>query len=403
MKLQNKWTPLFLSNFLGVYNDNFLKNCIIFMAITWSLPSWLTSSQLISVVSACLVLPYLVLSPLGGRLAVQYSKIAVFRIFKLLELPIMMLACLAFYYHWVSLAIFAVLLMGIQSCLYSPSKYSLIRDIGGEEGVSFGSGVFEMMAFLGILIGTVSAAFIANGNNDTLIYPIFLGIALLGYIVTRQIKAKELPLQSSNSTSLNPISFLFCSFRFARQHKDVNLAIFGASAFWLIGGMLQMNLFIHTKNIYQASNFTTGLVMASAAIGIALGSWMAGKSMGNKVNSSFIYLGLMGMMLSLFLIISLPLTLEIFSCCIFLFAFWGGFFQIPCLAMIQLSDVGRKMGDVIAYLNLTTFIFILVGTLLFSILTYLTSENSYVIFTTLLIICSIVLLVFMFILNKDEM
>ncbi len=394
MFLRSKWTPLFFSNFLGVYNDNLLKNCIIFMAVGWSLPTWLTQSQLISIVSASLVIPYLFLSPLGGRLAVVYSKTAVFRLFKLLELPIMLVASVAFYFHWVILAIVSVLLMGIQSCLYSPSKYSLIRDIGGEEGVSFGSGVFEMMAFLGILIGTVTASLISDLSYRWVVYVLFLGLALVGYVVTRSIRAKELPEDKLNLGTLNPFLFLIDSFRFARKHKNVNTAILGASTFWLIGGMLQMNLVIHTKNAYHASNATTGLVMAFAAVGIALGSWIAGKISGKDVKPGLILIGLIGMILSLMVIVLFPLRFEIFTFLIFLFAFMGGFFQIPCLSMLQKSDVGRKLGDMVGYLNLVTFIFVLLGTLLFSLITYFTAENSYAVFASIALICIISLLYF---------
>src|SRR5665647_1369786 len=167
---RSKWTALFVSNFLGIFNDNLLKNSIIFITVTWTIPNWLTQSQLISIVSASLIVPYLFLSPLGGRFAVIYSKKKVFIFFKLLEFPIMFIACVAFYYQWVMLAVFSVLLMGIQSCLYSPSKYSLIRDIGGVEGVSFGSGIFEMMAFLGILTGTVIASVVSDHYSQWLTF-----------------------------------------------------------------------------------------------------------------------------------------------------------------------------------------------------------------------------------------
>src|ERR1035437_9256464 len=102
---RNKWTPLFLSNFLGVYNDNFVKNCIIFIAVGWAMPRWMTQSQLISMVSASLVVPYLFLSPLAGRLAVIYSKKEVFRVCKLLEIPVLVLACVGFYFQWVMMAV----------------------------------------------------------------------------------------------------------------------------------------------------------------------------------------------------------------------------------------------------------------------------------------------------------
>lgn len=386
----NKWTPLFLSNFLGIFNDNFLKHCIIFIAVGWSLPSWLTQSQLISLVSASLIVPYLFLSPYGGRLAVIYSKKKVFLFFKFLELPIMLIACISFYYQWIILAVVSVLLMGIQSCLYSPSKYSLIKDIGGEKGVSFGSGVFEMMAFLGILVGTVTASVVSDLYNQWLVYVFFIGLALLGYYVTRSIRAVELPENKDGIGNLNPILFLVDSYKYARKHHYVNSAVFGASSFWLIGGMLQMNLVIHCKKVYQASNTTTGLVMAFAAIGIAMGCWAAGKISGSQVKKGLILIGLFGMSFLIVLLTFFKLPMVVFVFCVFSVAFMGGIFQIPCLSMLQKSNLGRKLGDMIAYLNLVTFIFVLLGTFLFSLTTYFTSENSFVVFGVILAICLLV-------------
>ncbi|MDR3652313.1 MAG: MFS transporter [Paludibacter sp.] len=395
MKLfRSKWAALFFSNFLGVFNDNFVKNCIIFIAIGWSMPKWITQSQLISMVSASLIVPYLFLSPLAGRFAVIYSKKSVFRISKLFEIPVLVLACVAFNFHWVMVAVLAVLLMGILSCMYSPSKYSLIRDIGGEHGVSYGSGVFEMMAFLGILLGTVTASVVSDHYNQWLIFGIFIGLAILGYMVTRSIRAHELPENKEEVGTLNPVRFIRDSYLFAHQHANVNSAIFGASVFWMIGGMLQMNLVIHTKHIYHASNSITGIVMACAAIGIALGTWAAGKISGKDVKTGLILIGIGGMSIGFFLITFFQLSLVIFIVLIFFVAFMGGIFQIPCLSMLQNSNLGRKLGDMIGYLNMLTFIFVLLGTFLFSAITYFTSENSFVVFGAILVICLFVTIYF---------
>jgi len=392
---RNKWTPLFLSNFLGVYNDNFVKNCIIFIAVGWAMPRWMTQSQLISMVSASLVVPYLFLSPWAGRLAVIYSKKSVFRLCKLLEIPVLVLACVAFWYQWVMVAVFSVLLMGILSCMYSPSKYSLIRDIGGEEGVSFGSGVFEMMAFLGILIGTVTASVVSDNYQPWKVFSLFIGLAFLGYFVTRSIRANELPENKEGIGTLNPIRFVIESFRFARTHENVNSAVFVASAFWLIGGMLQMNLVIHCKHVYLASNTTTGMVMACAAIGIALGCWAAGRISGNKVKKGLILIGIGGMSILFFILTFFHLSMWLFVLCVFSVAFMGGLFQIPCLSMLQNSNLGRKLGDMIGYLNLITFVFVLLGTLFFSLTTLFTAENSYVVFGVIFTICLLVTFYFL--------
>jgi acyl-[acyl-carrier-protein]-phospholipid O-acyltransferase/long-chain-fatty-acid--[acyl-carrier-protein] ligase len=384
---RNKWTPLFLSNFVGIFNDNFLKNCIIFIAVAWVMPGWITQSQLISLVSASLVIPYLFLSPLAGRVAVIYSKKKVFWICKLLEIPVLILACVAFYFHWTMASVLAVLLMGILSCMYSPSKYSLIRDIGGPEGVSYGSGVFETMAFLGILTGTVAGSVASDHYNQWIVFALYIGLAFLGYLLTRSIRAEELPENKEDVGTLNPVKFLIDSRRFARKHGFVNSAVFGVSAFWLIGGMLQMNLVIHCKHFYKASNTTTGMVMAFAAIGIALGCSFAGKISGAEVKKGLILIGICGMSLIFFVLTFFPVSMWLFIICVFCVAFLGGLFQVPCLSMLQNSNLGRKLGDMVAYLNLVTFIFVLSGTLLFSLTTLFTSENSFAVFGVILVFC----------------
>ena len=72
----------------------------------------------------------------------------------------------------------------------------------------------------------------------------------------------------------------------------------------------------------------------------------------------------------------------------------GGLFEIPCLSMLQNSDLGRKLGDMIGYLNLVTFVFVLLGTLFFSLTTLFTSENSFAVFGVILIFCLLVTLYF---------
>ncbi len=396
---KNKWIPLFFSNFLGVFNDNLLKNAVIFIAVTWSAPSWLNQSQLVAVVSGSLVLPYIFLSPYGGKLSIRHSKLKIFRFFKLMEFPIMLIAIISFYFQWIWLAILSVLLMGSQSALYSPSKYSLIRDIGGEEGVSYGSGVLEMMAFLGILIGTITASLISDYYNLWMLSVIFILLAAAGYLTTIRIKAKELPPDRELITTLNPVKFILQSYRFGHRTGFVNSAVFGASAFWLLGSILQMNLVIHTKNVYQASNTVTGIIMAITAVGIAAGCWSAGKLQGKSVNPGLILVGLSGMMLALLALAFLKPPIILYGAIVFITAFMGGIFHVPNLSMLQNSNLGRKLGDMIAYLNLVTFVLILGGSVLFSATMALSNNNSFVVFGLIFIICIIVALYYI---RKDK-
>lgn len=391
-RIQKNWTALFSTNFFGVYNDNFLKHCIIFISVTWFLPSWLSQSQLISVVAAALVLPYLFLSPLAGRFAMMYSKQRVLRICKMLEILVLLLACVAFFLNWVWLAVFCVLAMGILSCMYSPSKYGLIRDIEGKKGVSFGSGIFETMAFLGILLGTVVASYLSDHYNMWIAFSLFLGLAVLGYFSSCQIKAVELPEEKEDLGTINPVRFLIDSYKYAAKHKYINSAVLGASVFWLVGGMVQMNMVIHCVKTLGTSNTVAGLVMCCAAIGIALGCSVAGIISKKGVRPELIPIGLLGMIISLVSIIFFNPPVGVCAFLVFCLAFMGGLFEVPCLALVQNAPLGRKLGDMIAYLNFVTFIFVLIGTGLFSVTTLLTNDNSLMVFSVIMVVCALTLL-----------
>ena len=395
------WFFLFSSNYLGVVNDNFLKHCIIFTGVTWVMPEHLTHSTIISLVSAALIVPYLIFSPLGGRLAVKYSKQKVFRICKLAELPIMLLATLAFYCRSVGFSILAVLLMGIQSCLYSPSKYGLIRDIGGEKGISFGNGMFESMAFLGILSGTVFASLIADHYSFGWVTALFMGFALAGYITTSTIRVKESDIEKTDDTSINPVKFLKESYCFAKNYPNINLGVLGVSIFWLLGGLIQMNLVIHCTKTLQASNTTAGIIMATAAVGIALGCNLAGRISRGKVHTRMIFFGLAGMIIFLLGIVIFNPPVVICALLVFSIAFMGGLFEVPCLAMIQQPDTGRKLGDMLAYMNLVIFLFVLLGSAVFFITTQFISDNSLIVFAVTAGICLVTFVFFLAVYNRN--
>lgn len=395
-----RWFKLFLLNFVGVLNDNFMKHCIIFVSVGWVMPGWMTQSQLIAAVSAALVLPYLLLSPYSGEIAERFEKQKIVRLMKMLELPIVALAGIGFWIESVWVVLLAVLLMGVQSCLYSPAKYGLIRDVEGEKGVAFGSGMFEMMAFLGILIGTVLAAYLSDHYVWWIVTVVMLGFAIIGYYLSKILGIVETQYieVKTEKQSRNPIKFLIQSYKFASQHKGLNKAIYGASLLWLLGGMLQMNVVLHCTKTLGMTNTASSLILAMAAIGIAIGCSVTGKLIDNRSKKSFIIVGLLGIILALNILLSFNPQGWGLGVLIFVVAFCGGMFQVPCLAIVQSADVGEKLGSMLAYLNLLTFIFVLFGTALFSIVTALTSENSIAVFFVMLIIT--VLSVFVFVLDR---
>lgn len=388
--VKKNWCYLFSANFFGILNDNFMKFCIVYMAASWS---FLNTSQLTTAVSAALVIPYLAFSPLSGKLAVKYAKHKIFRICKLLEFPIVAIAAAGFYCQNVWLALSAVLLMGIQSCMYSPAKYGLIKEIGGKEGVNFGSGVFETMSFLAILTGTFLSSFLSDHYIVHVVVGLLFLFAFGGYWMCRSIRVEEYP-EAGYAGTVNPIKFIKNSFLYAQPFGVVNAGIFGEASFWMIAGILQMNLLIHCTQTLAQSNTISGIVMTVAAVGIAIGCTITGKLCNIFKRKTLILIGLTGMILCITAIIVFNPPVVICAVLVFIIAFMGGCYEVPCLSLIQKADTGQKNGDMLAYMNLMTFIFVLLGSLLFFAVTQLTEENSIAVFMAIDAVCCISLVFF---------
>lgn len=390
------WLKLFLTNLFTLLNDNYLKNIIYFVGVTWTLPEFLSDSLLLTLISAMLVIPYLLFTPLSGRLAVIFSKQKVYMYCKLCEFPIILLACIALITHSIFFCVFSVFLMGVQSCLSSPSKYGIIRDIEGEEKIAYGNGMMEMMSFVGILLGTILGTMLSELVSIWIICALMLLFTTISFITVYRLKIVEIPSEKPIFNTINPIKYMIESFRFAQKYKGINDAVLGSSIFWMIAGMLQLNLVIHCRQTLELSNIGTGLCMSSAAVGIALGCVFAGKILRSDNAFRMINIGLLAMNIFLLLIIVFNPNVYIFSLLMFGVTFFGGIFEVPCLAIVQRAPIGRIVGDMMAYLNFANFVLVLIGTAIFYAVSAFFNESSIAIFTSIEVILFLSLIYFVF-------
>lgn len=390
------WLKLFLTNLFTLLNDNYLKNIIYFVGVTWTLPEFLSDSLLLTLISAMLVIPYLLFTPLSGRLAVIFSKQKVYMYCKLCEFPIILLACIALITHSIFFCVFSVFLMGVQSCLSSPSKYGIIRDIEGEEKIAYGNGMMEMMSFVGILLGTILGTMLSELVSIWIICALMLLFTTISFITVYRLKIVEIPSEKPIFNTINPIKYMIESFRFAQKYKGINDAVLGSSIFWMIAGMLQLNLVIHCRQTLELSNIGTGLCMSSAAVGIALGCVFAGKILRSDNAFRMINIGLLAMNIFLLLIIVFNPNVYVFSLLMFGVTFFGGIFEVPCLAIVQRAPIGRIVGDMMAYLNFANFVLVLIGTAIFYAVSAFFNESSIAIFTSIEVILFLSLIYFVF-------
>ncbi len=397
-KPNTKWLPLFVTNFVGVLNDNFLKNLICFVSIMWLAQE--QKSLVIMWASALLVLPYILFSPLAGKLSTEHPKAKIIQITQLIEIPIMLIAATGFYFHSLCIVMIAMFLMGLQSCIYSPAKYGIIRDIGGKKGISFGTGSMEMLTFVAVLLGTFLAGVVSDIHKNPVLGKyqglILMGgllfWAVFGWLTSLRINPKESAPETTDQTYLNPIAFTLHSFKWAKQIKGLNYSILGLSSFWMIGSLIQMNLIVYGPDILGLSNTKTSLIMALVAIGIGLGCYLAGVISNHKVRTSLIPIGGIGMMCCIVSILILNPGAVVFSILIVTTAFFAGFFKIPLNAFMQDRVKGRKLVQILAYNNLMVFLFILISAGIFGLInSFIGPRGVFVITVSIIAVITVIM------------
>jgi len=389
----NSFLPLYVTNFFGTLNDNFLKTLASFTVIGW-LADERVKSLAMGVTAGALVLPYILCSPLADRLTAVFPKRRIVRFAKWAELPIMAVAIAGFALHSPWLVIGAVLLMGLQSSLYSPAKYALIRDIGGEARISTGMGGMEGVSFLGVLMGTVAGAIVADMAGTSLRYALLGGFAALGLVASYTVHAKEELNHALHA--VNPIRYIARTYRMAGRYDGLNAVIFTLSVFWWGAAMLQMGLLVYGKaeTGLNLDAKGTGALLCAAAVGIVAGQIVAG-----FVDKKRFLLGatlLTGWIAAaLFAVLYFaPLSPVWFGVVLGLLAFDLGFFKLPFDAEIQKVVKGPKLNTMLAYFNQVSFLFMLAASGCYALVSWAFGPKAFLLLLAVVFLVAPFLFVF---------
>jgi MFS family permease len=378
MKLNNKWLPLFSTNFLGVYNNNFFQTMIFLLAIKWVAKG--NDTLIVPLASGLYVVSYIFFSPYAGKLAKTMQKKRIIIVSRMFEFLLFIIGSIGFYIGSVVIVMAVIFFLGLISTLFSPAKYGLIRDIGGNEGISFGTGTLEMFTFFGALVGPLVATVVSDHYNFYVVTTMFLSVSALSLLSIYKLQVTESePMKYCNDT-INPIRFVIESFRWAKTISGMNFVIAGLASFWMIGSLLRLTIIKHCPDALGMTNTQMGYVLSISAIGIGLGSYLAGIISKGKVELGLTPIGGLGMTITLSILYFLQPSGIIFTIFIFFTALFCGVFMVPLSAFVQSSVEGRKQGDMIAYSNFTIFLLIFLSSAIFGIIVKYFSTNGVFIF-----------------------
>ena len=381
MKLLGKrrFLPFFLTQLLGAFNDNLFKNGLtILIAFQAANISQESSNTLVNIAAGLFILPFFLFSPIAGQLADKLEKAMLIRRIKILEILIMLLGAFAFVIESAEMLIGILFLMGTQSALFGPVKYSLLPQALKEQELVGGNALVEFGTFLAILLGLIASVFIIGFGVGTMAVAVVF-FACIGYWASRSIPT--LPASAPElQISFNLFKQTGSIIRDAHKNTTVFYSVMGISWFWFIGITYVTQLPNFVRYDLGGNEQVYILMLAMFSIGIGIGSFLCEKMSGRMVEIGLVPIGALG--LTLFGIdIYFNQSLNVGDTLLGPSAFIantdnyrvmfdivmlgasGGIYIVPLYALVQQRSEEKKRSRIIAANNVLNALFMVVASL----------------------------------------
>ncbi|MHB1947463.1 MAG: acyl-[ACP]--phospholipid O-acyltransferase [Gammaproteobacteria bacterium] len=377
-----RFLPLFITQFLGSFNDNAFKNALVVL-ITFQIAQmtgW-NAQLLVTLAAGIFILPFFLFSATAGQLADKYEKSRLISAVKLAEIILMILASVGFYLQSISLLMLTLFLIGTQAAFFGPLKYAILPDQLQKDELIAGNGLIEAGTFLSILLGTIlGGLLILSSYGGFLISITLILFSIVGWVSSWYIPKTKLynPDLTINWNLLNETSRLI---RYSKERWDIYLCIIGISWFWLIGATFLTEFPVFTKETLHANQQVFTLFLTLFSIGIGLGSIFCNRLLKGKVNATCVPLGALGMAIftfdlyfttnhNSFVADSDLVTLGQFLLTlkgwhigldILLIAACGGLYTVPLYALLQIRSDKAHRARIIASNNVMNALFMVVA------------------------------------------
>ncbi|MEC8905993.1 MAG: acyl-[ACP]--phospholipid O-acyltransferase [Verrucomicrobiota bacterium] len=346
--LKGFWA-LFLVQYQGAFSDNLFKFLVIFSSINSLVGEQETVRDFrLFLIVAVFALPFIFFSMAAGCLADRYSKGRVITWTKRLEFGIMILGVFALKSGEFNYMLGVILLMSIQSAIFSPAKYASLPELLPNEKLSWGNGVIGLGTFGGIIAGGTVAGLLSSFFKDDVWKCgwLLVILAVAGAIASRWI-TRHPAASPGKRIKINFIGDLIHNLKMAGKNRVLGLAIMGSIYFWLVAALYEPTLVVFGKDL-ELTDFQISLMRACLAVGISIGSVSAGYLSQNKVEYGLIPLGSLGLAICSIVLGFFELHFAQISFLLVCLGISGGFFNVPVSALIQkLPDKANK-GSVIA-------------------------------------------------------
>src|SRR5262245_9760728 len=373
------------TQFLGAFNDNLFKQLMLLLAIPVGAGSSVKADEQ-GLATMLFSLPFVLFSGFAGFLSDRYSKRSMIVACKVAEIGIMLLGMLGFLMYGrtgYSGLLVVLFLMGTHSAFFGPGKYGILPELFREADLPRANGVILMTTFLAIIFGTASAGVLGGLLYDAAGQRVperlwvgslmCIGIAACGTLTS--LLVRPIPAAVPN-LRFQPSSLAIPPDTRALLLADRPLlaALVVSCMFWLVSGAAVQAVNSLGMTQLGVGEQRTSLMTAVIGLGIAAGAVLAGRLSRGKADFRLVTWGAWGMVAGMAVMaISLPAGggfrhllgyAGSFPVLVFLGAA-AGMLAVPVQVFIQSRPPEDQKGRMIAVMNLTNFIAILLSGLIY--------------------------------------
>ena len=369
---KRRFLPLFLTQFLGAFNDNLFKSALVIL-ITFRLAeqNGMNAQILITVVAGLFILPFFLFSATAGQLADKYEKSFLIRIVKFVEIVLMGMTAVAFQYLNLFALVILLFFMGAQSAFFGPLKYSILPQHLEEDELVAGNGLVSAGTYIAILTGTLfGGLLILNYFGRVIISTGVVSVAVLGFITSLFIP-KAPPPDPEVKIDWNIPKATWEIISYVKVIKPVFRSILGISWFWFLGAVFLAQFPTFAKDILGGNEQVSTLFLIVFSVGVGFGSTICNRILKGRISTKLVAPACIGLSLSTFLLYTFSLLLKkgdtlvgalVFMqdyiswgivLSLFLLATFGGIYSVPMYALMQSKCPDEHRARSVAVLNIT--------------------------------------------------
>jgi 1-acyl-sn-glycerol-3-phosphate acyltransferase len=380
---KRRYLPFFMAQGLGAFNDNLFKNALVIMIAFKVVDLSSADRDFWSNLAAGLfILPFFLFSATAGQWAERSEKARAMQRIKLLEIAIMLLAAIGFALESLPFLLGVLFLMGTQSTLFGPLKYSILPQVLKPEELVGGNALVEAGTFLAILLGTLAGGLLMNGFDNG---PLLASIAVIASAVAGWLASKRIPPIAATAPELaidrNPLRATLGMLAHLRGQRTVLNAVLGISWFWFFGSIFLAQLPNYTRLHLGGDGTVATLVLMLFSLGIGVGSLLCEALSRRTVEIGLVPLGALGLTvfgadlyfarpgsaaeteLPWLAFLAAPGNLRI-AVDLALIGLFGGFYIVPLYALIQQRAPREKLSRIIAANNILNALFMVLAAVL---------------------------------------